>query len=153
MTTEGTRPLTFRQAALCENAVNPRCRCRCHGASHGAARVARDAAREAFTALPEEDAHHLAPLPEKEWRFGEMGWSKYQRCPLDRHVMRRVKLGRRFEPHYYCPSCKTVLCLRKSELVRTAVAELVSQTGVDESGHVRRHVQASIVDPGPVELK
>jgi hypothetical protein len=48
--------MTPGQAAACENARTPRCRCRCGGRFHGAARVAA----ERLMDLPENDPHRPA---------------------------------------------------------------------------------------------
>ena len=63
------RSLSLRQAARCEAAQHPRCRCRCHGAAHGRRRLddlfaeplPADLGREFFEALPADDPHHLPP--------------------------------------------------------------------------------------------
>ncbi len=47
------KSLTERQAARCENAVHPRCRCRCRGLAHGRQRYFK------FGDLPEGDPHRL----------------------------------------------------------------------------------------------
>ncbi len=47
------RMLTQRQAARCENAIHPRCRCRCAGLAHGRQRYFR------FADLPENDPHRV----------------------------------------------------------------------------------------------
>lgn len=58
------RALSMRQAQQCENACNPRCRCRCGGTFHGKGRI-RTQDSEAFHALPEDDPHWV---PTKERR-------------------------------------------------------------------------------------
>jgi len=54
------RQLSARQAAACENATTPRCKCRCGGAAHGAARVTIDE----LGLLAADDPHRAgAPAP------------------------------------------------------------------------------------------
>lgn len=54
MSQERKKALSYRQAASCESATKPRCRCRCGGTLHGAKRADP---RE----LPSEDPHHAIP--------------------------------------------------------------------------------------------
>lgn len=54
-----SRALSYRQAAACENAAHPRCRCRCRGALHGAARGRPEE-------LPADDPHHAEPDTQAE---------------------------------------------------------------------------------------
>lgn len=61
--------LSEKQAAACENAINPRCRCRCGGALHGAKRGAKEYGdalppREFFEELPPDDAHRITSAEE-----------------------------------------------------------------------------------------
>ncbi len=51
------RALGEMQAARCEYATKPRCKCRCGGTLHGARRV------NDVTALPPADPHHVEPKP------------------------------------------------------------------------------------------
>lgn len=55
------RALSLRQAASCEQALHPKCRCRCHGTYHGTGRAAfsADRGRSFFEALPDDDPHRL----------------------------------------------------------------------------------------------
>lgn len=53
------RALSLSEIRRCENAQEPKCVCRCHGAMHGKGRIAMDAARSAFEQLPIEDPHHM----------------------------------------------------------------------------------------------
>lgn len=55
------RPLSAAQAANCENAREPVCRCRCDGAGHGKKRapVGRADDRSFYEQLEENDPHHL----------------------------------------------------------------------------------------------
>ena len=73
------RDLSFAQAASCENAKHPRCKCRCGGAAHGARRAGQEPQedwvevkdpehpeetllvppRNFFEELPADDPHHL----------------------------------------------------------------------------------------------
>jgi hypothetical protein len=68
------RPLSPSQAATCETAKHPKCKCRCKGAYHGAVRVTfaderREAEiREKFSALPETDPHYVPQRPSSERR-------------------------------------------------------------------------------------
>lgn len=62
------RALSLSQAATCENAKHPNCRCRCGGAFHGIARIIDMTDRAAFEALPEDDPHHLPDAKEKAKR-------------------------------------------------------------------------------------
>ena len=55
----GQRALSERQASACENAENPRCRCRCGGLLHGAR-------RGLVTNLPPSDPHYPAPKDEQD---------------------------------------------------------------------------------------
>lgn len=59
------KPLTQKQAANCENAREPVCKCRCGGALHGAKRGGDNPSDEFFWALPEDDPHYH-PSPEKK---------------------------------------------------------------------------------------
>lgn len=67
------RALSLRQAARCETAKHPTCRCRCHGALHGAKRnfIEEDRQnleeREFYEGLPADDPHHL-PTKEEQRR-------------------------------------------------------------------------------------
>lgn len=51
------KALSERQAARCEDAKTPRCRCRCGGVLHGCGRGVD------FRALPPEDPHASAARP------------------------------------------------------------------------------------------
>jgi len=52
--------LTESQARRCEEACNPRCRCRCGGALHGANRAKQpNAPRQWFEQLEETDPHKV----------------------------------------------------------------------------------------------
>lgn len=55
------RKLGEAAARRCEEACNPRCRCRCGGALHGAKRApaGSDTPREWFEQLPEDDPHKV----------------------------------------------------------------------------------------------
>jgi len=59
--TNRLRPLSAAQAANCENAREPVCRCRCGGAGHGAKRapVGREDDRTFYEQLSDTDPHHL----------------------------------------------------------------------------------------------
>lgn len=61
------RPLSAAQAANCENAREPVCRCRCRGALHGSRRtpVGRADDRTFYEQLPEDDPHHLPSEEER----------------------------------------------------------------------------------------
>jgi len=48
--------LSCRQAARCENACTPRCKCRCGGVFHGRARSNEDVF---FESLPADDPHYV----------------------------------------------------------------------------------------------
>lgn len=51
------RALSASQAARCETATHPRCKCRCRGALHGANRLEPDELDQ----LPDDDPHHPGP--------------------------------------------------------------------------------------------
>lgn len=55
------KPLTRSQAANCENAREPQCKCRCGGRGHGAKRApaGREDDPHFYEELPETDPHHL----------------------------------------------------------------------------------------------
>jgi len=53
------RRLSKRAATRCEEATNPRCRCRCGGALHGAKRGATDS-------LPLTDPHSTQVRPKEK---------------------------------------------------------------------------------------
>lgn len=53
--------LSAKQAQACEEALNPRCRCRCGGALHGAKRKGYEDGRAFYETLPEDDPHHIKP--------------------------------------------------------------------------------------------
>ena len=50
------RSLSTRQAALCEAAIHPRCKCRCGGKLHGAARIR---SIDELAWLPADDPHYV----------------------------------------------------------------------------------------------
>lgn len=59
------KTLSERAAKNCEEAREPRCRCRCGGKLHGAKRGGADASREWFEALPADDPHYVKPKAEQ----------------------------------------------------------------------------------------
>lgn len=81
-----TRPISRGQAQSCEEAQEPKCKCRCGGALHGAA-------RGLVTELPADDPHS----PTKGCR----------RCKGRGHLSQIVfgprGMGLQLEP---CPNCK-----------------------------------------------
>lgn len=66
MVTSNKKALSARQAQACEEALNPRCRCRCGGALHGAKRKGFEEGRAFYEDLPEDDPHHIKPDAEDE---------------------------------------------------------------------------------------
>lgn len=63
------RSLSYAQAARCETAREPVCKCRCGGALHGRGRAAPDVPTvEYFEGLPAEDPHHLTSAAERAAR-------------------------------------------------------------------------------------
>ena len=60
------KALSLRQAASCEQALHPKCRCSCHGTCHGTGRAAfaADGDRTFFEALPKDDPHRLLTFEE-----------------------------------------------------------------------------------------
>jgi hypothetical protein len=58
------KPLTERQAARCEAACTPRCRCRCAGKFHGRRRSGEEPPdRRFFEELPADDPHAVPAKP------------------------------------------------------------------------------------------
>jgi hypothetical protein len=62
------RPLSASQAANCENAREPHCKCRCGGAGHGSKRApeGKEDDRTWYEELPETDPHHLPSKAERK---------------------------------------------------------------------------------------
>ena len=58
------RALSERQAAACETASRPVCRCRCGGVFHGAGRNDEIVTREFFEGLAPDDPHHIQSAEE-----------------------------------------------------------------------------------------
>jgi hypothetical protein len=65
------RRLSVSQAARCEQATGPKCKCRCGGAQHGASRQAEQQGvtlEQFLMALPEDDPHKIAIKEAKKQR-------------------------------------------------------------------------------------
>jgi hypothetical protein len=56
------RPLSAYQAANCEHALEPVCRCRCGGALHGAKRLGLALDPAGYFLLPPDDPHYAEPV-------------------------------------------------------------------------------------------
>ena len=68
-TTTKQRRLSEKQAQACENALNPRCRCRCGGKLHGAKRGGEELPpRTFFEELAPDDPHRITTEEELEDR-------------------------------------------------------------------------------------
>lgn len=83
------RGLSLKQAAACENAITPRCRCRCGGKFHGAGRAGPHDPPEAYTALGEDDPHYVEPEPGVTQGSLELGHSP----GAEKAVARAMKAG------------------------------------------------------------
>lgn len=62
------RRLSVSQAARCEQATGPKCKCRCGGAYHGASRQAEQQGvtlEQFLMALPEDDPHKISQRERK----------------------------------------------------------------------------------------
>jgi hypothetical protein len=118
-----SRALSQTAAWRCEQALEPRCRCRCNGLLHGARRVAEP--DHLVTEIPAGDPHHVTPEPDPlehvkhpAWlrrvrsvrkehaRYGP-AWAKRLRIILEcRHVVLR-KSSRGVPRRVHCVACFT----------------------------------------------
>lgn len=66
------KELSLRQAATCETAKHPRCRCRCQGLAHGRSVVDAVAfdeiTRNFFEGLEQDDPHRISTKEERKNR-------------------------------------------------------------------------------------
>jgi len=81
------RELSYKQAARCETAKHPKCKCRCHGLLHGVWKERADATAENttgvfgvepdldyFNSLPGDDPHHISTEEERKQKQREKRW-------------------------------------------------------------------------------
>lgn len=71
------RALSLRQAARCETAKHPTCKCRCGGKLHGINRAKEETPDRAFfETLDEDDPHHLPTKEEQKRRRKDKAYVK-----------------------------------------------------------------------------
>ncbi len=64
------RSLSARQAAKCETASHPRCKCRCGGLLHSAARIH---SADELAWLPDDDPHYVKAIEHPAQLAFELG--------------------------------------------------------------------------------
>jgi len=171
------RALSLRQAANCEFAFEPRCRCRCNGAMHGAGRLKidnvevtsfdgmtaaqRGQAEQFFDSLPAEDPHRVAVDPVHE--LGPMrkvvakrerkGWLSDRGTWLltleCSHTVER-KLSRRPPKKLHCGRCKAAMDLNAwtaGAIGKPAVSSTVQKSVVRPSHNTEKHRRSTEICP------
>lgn len=91
------KALSLKQAARCETAKTPKCKCRCHGALHGSRRNLAEwdgpVDQQFFEALPADDPHHIDDAETKKRKRKERRKPPSRQLPLIPPGLEQEMLG------------------------------------------------------------